>query len=59
MPDAKSGLPFYIRSQEMKTVPRVFAYLRRYPWMAVGTLACAIFTSVTVTCGSLRRCLRS
>ncbi|HEX8076177.1 MAG TPA: ABC transporter transmembrane domain-containing protein, partial [Chthoniobacterales bacterium] len=26
----------------MKTVPRVFAYLRRYPWMAAGTLSCAI-----------------
>ena len=26
----------------MKTVPRVFAYLRRYPWMALGTLSCAI-----------------
>jgi acyl-coenzyme A synthetase/AMP-(fatty) acid ligase len=22
--------------------PRVFAYLRRYPWLALGTLACAI-----------------
>ncbi|HKP05612.1 MAG TPA: ABC transporter ATP-binding protein, partial [Chthoniobacterales bacterium] len=26
----------------MKTVPRVFAYLRRYPWLALGTLSCAI-----------------
>ena len=26
----------------MSTVWRVFAYLRRYPWMAAGTLACAI-----------------
>jgi ATP-binding cassette subfamily B protein len=26
----------------MNTVPRVFAYLRRYPWMALGTLTCAI-----------------
>jgi len=26
----------------MDTVPRVFAYLRRYPWLALGTLACAI-----------------
>jgi ATP-binding cassette subfamily B protein len=32
----------------MKTVPRVFAYLRRYPWMAVGTLACAIFSTLMV-----------
>src|SRR3954465_3683757 len=30
----------------MKTVPRVFAYLRRYPWMAVGTLACAIVSTL-------------
>jgi ATP-binding cassette subfamily B protein len=26
----------------MNTVWRVFAYLRRYPWMAAGTLGCAI-----------------
>src|ERR1051325_6866306 len=26
----------------MNTVPRVFAYLRRYPWLALGTLSCAI-----------------
>jgi len=30
----------------MNTVPRVFAYLRRYPWMAVGTLACAILSTL-------------
>src|SRR4051812_34427702 len=48
MPDAKSSLPFYIPSHEMKTVPRVFAYLRRYPWMAAGTLACAIFSTLMV-----------
>ena len=32
----------------MKTVPRVFAYLRRYPWMALGTLSCAIFSTLMV-----------
>jgi ATP-binding cassette subfamily B protein len=32
----------------MKTVWRVFAYLKRYPWMALGTLSCAIFATVTV-----------
>src|SRR5436190_22185100 len=32
----------------MKTVPRVFAYLRRYPWMAAGTLSCAIFSTLMV-----------
>ena len=32
----------------MNTVPRVFAYLRRYPWMAAGTLACAIFGTLMV-----------
>src|SRR5262249_8094216 len=26
----------------MKTVWRVFVYLKRYPWLAAGTLACAI-----------------
>ncbi|HYJ03521.1 MAG TPA: ABC transporter ATP-binding protein [Chthoniobacterales bacterium] len=30
----------------MNTVPRVFAYLRRYPWMAAGTLACAILSTL-------------
>ena len=30
----------------MRTVWRVFAYLRRYPWMAVGTLACAIVSTL-------------
>jgi ATP-binding cassette subfamily B protein len=30
----------------MKTVPRVFAYLRRYPWMALGTLSCAILSTL-------------
>lgn len=30
----------------MNTVPRVFAYLRRYPWMAVGTLGCAILSTL-------------
>jgi ABC-type multidrug transport system fused ATPase/permease subunit len=30
----------------MNTVPRVFAYLRRYPWMAVGTLTCAILSTL-------------
>ncbi len=32
----------------MKTVWRVFAYLKRYPWMALGTLACAIIATLTV-----------
>ena len=30
----------------MNTVPRVFAYLRRYPWMALGTLGCAIVSTL-------------
>src|SRR5205085_5195379 len=30
----------------MKTVWRVFAYLKRYPWMAAGTLSCAILTTL-------------
>jgi ATP-binding cassette subfamily B protein len=32
----------------MRTVWRVFAYLKRYPWMAVGTLSCAILGTLMV-----------
>ncbi|HJT82377.1 MAG TPA: ABC transporter ATP-binding protein, partial [Chthoniobacterales bacterium] len=32
----------------MKTVWRVFAYTRRYPWLAAGTLACAIVMTLMV-----------
>jgi ABC-type multidrug transport system fused ATPase/permease subunit len=32
----------------MKTVWRVFAYLKRYPWLAAGTLVCAIFGTLMV-----------
>lgn len=32
----------------MNTVPRVFAYLRRYPWLAAGTLACAVVGTAMV-----------
>src|SRR5512132_4088219 len=32
----------------MTTVWRVFAYLKRYPWLAVGTLACAILGTLMV-----------
>jgi ABC-type bacteriocin/lantibiotic exporter with double-glycine peptidase domain len=32
----------------MKIVARVFACLRRYPWMAAGTLACAILSTLMV-----------
>lgn len=32
----------------MKTVWRVFAYLKRYPWLAAGTLACAILSALMV-----------
>src|SRR5438034_95767 len=32
----------------MKTVWRVFAYLKRYPWIAAGTLSCAILSTLTV-----------
>ncbi len=35
-------------AQEMRTVWRVFRYLKRYPWMAVGTLACAILSTLMV-----------
>jgi ATP-binding cassette subfamily B protein len=30
----------------LKTVARVFAYLRRYPWMAAGTLGCAVLSTL-------------
>src|ERR1700746_3293063 len=32
----------------MKTIGRVFAYLKRYPWLAAGTLACAILGTLMV-----------
>jgi ATP-binding cassette, subfamily B, bacterial len=32
----------------MKTVWRVFGYLKRYPWMAAGTLSCAILGTLMV-----------
>ena len=32
----------------METVWRVFAYLKRYPWMAAGTLTCAILSTLMV-----------
>ncbi|HEV2806499.1 MAG TPA: ABC transporter ATP-binding protein [Chthoniobacterales bacterium] len=32
----------------MNTVPRVFAYLRRYPGLAAGTLACAVLGTAMV-----------
>src|SRR5204862_3531069 len=32
----------------MKTVWRVFTYLKRYPWLAAGTLTCAILSTLMV-----------
>ncbi len=32
----------------MRTVWRVFAYLKRYPWMAAGTLSCALIGTLMV-----------
>ena len=32
----------------MKTIWRVFAYLRRYPWLAAGTLTCAVLGTLMV-----------
>jgi ATP-binding cassette, subfamily B, bacterial len=34
--------------KEMSTIWRVFAYLKRYPWLAAGTLACAIAGTLMV-----------
>src|SRR5216117_650258 len=32
----------------MKTMWRVFAYLKRYPWMAAGTMTCAVLSTLMV-----------
>ena len=32
----------------MRTVWRVFAYLKRYPWMAAGTLGCAVVSTLMI-----------
>jgi ATP-binding cassette, subfamily B, bacterial len=32
----------------MKTVWRVFSYLKRYPWIAAGTLTCAVLSTLMV-----------
>ncbi|MDQ6809074.1 MAG: ABC transporter ATP-binding protein/permease [Verrucomicrobiota bacterium] len=32
----------------MRTVWRVFAYIKRYPWMAAGTLACAVASTLMI-----------
>ncbi|MGI8890760.1 MAG: ABC transporter ATP-binding protein, partial [Chthoniobacterales bacterium] len=32
----------------MKTVWRVFTYVKRYPWMASGTLACAVVSTLMI-----------
>src|SRR6267143_6730332 len=32
----------------MKILWRVFAYLKRYPWMAAGTLTCAILGTLMI-----------
>src|SRR5437868_9195244 len=32
----------------MQTVWRVFAYLKRYPWLAAGTLSCAVVGTLMV-----------
>ena len=42
--DARPWIPF----SWMNTVGRVFGYLKRYPWIAAGTLACAILSTLMV-----------
>jgi ABC-type multidrug transport system fused ATPase/permease subunit len=32
----------------MKTIWRVFRYLKRYPWLAAGTLSCAVLSTLMV-----------
>ncbi len=39
---------YMIDLQSMRTVWRVFAYLKRYPWMGTATLACAILGTLMV-----------
>jgi ABC-type multidrug transport system fused ATPase/permease subunit len=49
---ASGGLPFARTSpnfpSRMKVLLRVFAYVRRYPWWAAGTLGCAVFSTALV-----------
>src|SRR5256714_11157762 len=40
--------PRTLLTRKMSTVWRVFAYLKRYPWMASGMLACAILSTLMV-----------
>ena len=45
----REGSPCYIVLRYgMRTVWRVFAYLKRYPWMGTATLACAILGTLMV-----------
>jgi ATP-binding cassette, subfamily B, bacterial len=37
-----------VASAKMRTVWRVFRYLKRYPWMAAGTLACAVLSTLMI-----------
>ena len=37
-----------VNCREMNTIWRVFAYLKRYPWLAAGTLTCAIAGTLMV-----------
>ena len=37
-----------VNCREMDTIWRVFAYLKRYPWLAAGTLTCAIAGTLMV-----------
>ena len=41
-------MPVLPNYKEMKTIWRVFAYLKRYPWLAAGTLGCAIAGTLMV-----------
>ncbi len=37
-----------MRSKQASSLPRVFAYVRRYPWLAAGTLGCAVVGTLLV-----------
>lgn len=46
---AFSTAPAKLDRKSIATILRVFSYVRRYPWMAAGTVACAVFTTLMVT----------
>src|SRR5205085_6773927 len=48
LPLLDSPVPVTDFKSGMKTIWRVFAYLKRYPWLAAGTLSCAVLGTLMV-----------